>query len=145
MSTHEENLAEGRFPAPDSPLPTRLRPAGFCHELLATIEAAEGRRKRRSRNTTADAIGLDIRRQLLEEVCAADPEPEDFEGWLLERCLREGLGDGPVRAMALTIWDEWRLATTTAEFREWLAKGAPSDDRETTHSLRRRSHEHESR
>ena len=107
-----------------------LRPATLCAELLATIEAAEGRRKRRSRNTTADSIGLAIKRQLLDEVQRADPEPEDFEEWLLERCLREGAADGPVRAMALTIWDEWRLAGAATEFRRWLADGAPSDDRE---------------
>ena len=107
------------------------RPKQLCAELLATIEASEGRRKRRSRNTTADSIGLDIRRRLLEEIVADDPEPDDFEAWLVERCAREGLADGPVRAMALTIWDEWRLASTAAGFRQWLADGAPSDDRET--------------
>jgi hypothetical protein len=32
--------------------------------------------------------------------------------------------------MALGIWDEWRLAMSTDDFRRWLAEGAPSDDRE---------------
>jgi hypothetical protein len=114
------------------------RPGRVCAELLAAVDASEGRRKRRARNTTADAIGLEIKRQLLEEVVRADPEPDDFEGWLLERCQREGAADGPVRAMALVIWDEWRLASTTAEFRRWLEEGAPSADREGTLTPERR-------
>ncbi len=108
-----------------------LRPAQLCRELLAALEASEGRRKRRVRDTTADAIGLQIKRDLLEEVARADPDPDDFEGWLLERCLAEGLADGPVRAMAMTIWDEWRLAAASDDFRRWLSQGAPSDDRES--------------
>lgn len=106
------------------------RPAEVCRELLETIDAAEGRRKRRSRNTTADAIGLQIKRDLLEEIVRADPEASDFEGWLLERCLAEGPSDGPLRAIALTIWEEWQLSGKSEEFRRWLAEGAPSADKE---------------
>jgi hypothetical protein len=108
-----------------------MRPSQFCTELLAALEASEGRRKRRVRNTTPDAIGLGIKRGLLEEVVQADPEPEAFEMWLAGRCREAGIADGPVRAMALSIWDEWQLAVTTNDFREWLAHGAPSDDRDS--------------
>jgi hypothetical protein len=107
-----------------------LRPARLCGDLLNALEASEGRRRRRVRDTTPDAIGLQIKRDLLEEVVRDDPDPEAFEGWLMERCYAAGLADGPVRAMALSIWDEWRLASTTAEFRRWLEQGAPSDDRD---------------
>ncbi len=107
-----------------------LRPARLCSELLSALGASEGRRKRRSRNTTADSIGLQIKHDLLEEVVRDDPDPAEFEEWLLQRCISEGVADGPVRAMALTIWEEWRLAGSTDDFRDWLAAGAPSDDRE---------------
>ena len=30
--------------------------------------------------------------------------------------------------MALSIFEEWRLARDAESFREWLARGAPSDD-----------------
>jgi hypothetical protein len=106
-----------------------LRPGQLCRELIAALEASEGRRKRRVRDTTPDAIGLQLKRELLEQVVRADPDPEDFEEWLLQRCFEAGVADGPVRAMAMSIWDEWRLAGTTDEFRQWLAQGAPSDDR----------------
>jgi len=109
-----------------------LRPTHFCAELLHTLDASEGRRKRRVRDTTPDAIGLRIKRELLEQAVRDDPEPADFEEWLAERCLDAGLADGPVRAMALSIWDEWRLAAMSTEFRQWLAQGAPSDDRDSS-------------
>ena len=42
---------------------TELRPAAFCREILTALEATEGRRRRRKRNTSADAIGLTIKRR----------------------------------------------------------------------------------
>jgi hypothetical protein len=106
-----------------------LRPAVFCRELLVSLEGSEGRRKKRKRDTSADAIGLAMKRDLLERAMRDDPEPDDFEGWLLEQCLSAGPGSGGVRAMALSIWDEWVLVRHSDGYREWLARGAPSDDR----------------
>lgn len=116
--------------ATDPPPAEEPRPRQLCGELLAALDASDGRRKRRFRDTTPDSIGMRIKRALLEEIVQVDPEPAAFEGWLVQRCLQAGAADGPVRAMALSIWDEWRLAATTREFRDWLARGAPSDDRE---------------
>lgn len=109
-----------------------MRPADICRELLETIEVSEGRRKRRVRDTTADSIGLQLKRALLEEIVRADPSADDFEGWLLERCLAEGPADGPLRAIAITIWEEWQLTRASGDFRQWLAQGAPSEDRESS-------------
>jgi hypothetical protein len=105
-----------------------LRPADFCRQLLAALEASEGRRKRRRRDTTPDAIGMAIKRDLLELAVRENPEPETFEGWLAERCLEAGTASGSVRAMAQDIFAEWRLAVASRSFGEWLAQGAPSDD-----------------
>ena len=78
-----------------------------------------------------------VKRRLLEETVRGDPEPENYEGWLLERCVsREPPGEGhtgtvpsgPIRAMALDILEEWRLAQASGVFRSWLDRGAPSDD-----------------
>ena len=108
-----------------------MRPSEICRELLETIEVSEGRRKRRVRDTTADSIGLQLKRDLLAEIVSADPEADAFEGWLLERCLAEGSADGPLRAIALTIWEEWQLTRASGDFRRWLAEGAPSEDRDS--------------
>jgi len=108
------------------------RPAHLCRELLAALDASDGRRKKRKRDTTPDAIGMEIKRGLLEGAVADDPEPEAFEAWLLARCLAAApdVSLGAARAMALDILAEWRLAEASPAFRTWLARGAPSDDRE---------------
>jgi hypothetical protein len=115
------------------------RPADICRQLLHALDASEGRRRRRKRNTSPDSIGMAIKRRLLEATVRDDPDPDAFEGWLLERSLasvgldRGGDGElfmpsGPVRAMALEVLAEWRLAERPGPFRSWLTDGAPSDD-----------------
>jgi hypothetical protein len=107
------------------------RPAEICGRLLAALDASEGRRRRRKRNTTPDSIGMAIKRTLLEETVRDDPEPDAFEGWLVEHSETDGTSpSGPARAMALEILADWRLAQTSAEFRRWLEDGAPSEDAE---------------
>jgi hypothetical protein len=120
-----------------------VRPAEICRHLLAALDASEGRRRGRKRDTTADAIGMAIKRRLLEETVQDDPDPDAFEGWLQQRCLsadHAGRGDGTsrppassgsVRAMALDVLAEWRLAQASGEFRSWLDRGACSDDAKT--------------
>jgi hypothetical protein len=100
--------------------------------LLAALGAAEGRRRRRQRDTTPDAIGLGIKRELLEAAVRDDPDPDAFEGWLLGHCLAAAAGAsvGAVRAMAMEILHEWRLAQLAPDFRAWLQAGAPSADAE---------------
>jgi hypothetical protein len=105
-----------------------MRPAEVCSQLLAALDASEGRRRRRKRDTTPDSIGMELKRTLLEATVRQDPEPEAYEEWLLERCLAHGQATGPVRAMALEVLAEWRLAQSSTVFRDWLMQGAPSDD-----------------
>ncbi len=106
----------------------RPTPAEFCRELIAALEASEGRRRRRRRDTTPDAIGLAMKRALLEEAIAEAPEAGEFERWLFERVLAAGNGSGGVRAVAYSILEEWRFTAEVDAFRDWLAAGAPSDD-----------------
>jgi hypothetical protein len=110
-----------------SEAPGELRPSAVCRRLLVALDASEGRRRRRKRNTTPDAIGLAIKRELLEAAVRDDPAPGAFEGWLLARSL-DASASGPVRAMALALLAEWELALASGEFRGWLAAGAPSED-----------------
>lgn len=106
---------------------TALRPAHVCRGLLAVLEASESRRKRRLRDTTPDAIGFGIKRDLLESAVREDPEPDEFEAWLLARCLAAagGVSVGAMRSMALEVLAEWRLAVAAPSFSDWLAQGAP--------------------
>jgi hypothetical protein len=112
-----------------TPPPISVRPAEICRRLLAALDASEGRRRRRKRNTTPDAVGMALKRRLLEETVRDDPGPEDYEGWLVGQCVTaESTPSGPIRAMALEILGEWRLAQASRVFRSWLEQGAPSDD-----------------
>ena len=121
----DQGAAEGRR------LPRSLRPAYVCQALLATLDASDGRRRRRKRDTTPDAVGMTLKRRLLHEAVTQDPDPDTFEGWLLERCLTgaEDFSTGTMRAMAQEVFAEWRSAVSSEEFRGWLSAGAPSDDR----------------
>ncbi len=107
-----------------------VTPAELCRGLLGALDASEGRRKRRARDTTADSIGLAIQRDLLESIVHDQPTPDEFEAWLLARCETEGVGDGGVRSMALAIWDQWQLAQRAPDVRAWILSGAHSDDRD---------------
>jgi hypothetical protein len=107
-----------------------VRPAEVCEALLAALEAAEGRRRSRKRDQTPDAIGLGIKRELLQRAVREDPNPEAFEEWLLLSAHECGAAEsaGAVSAMARAIFEEWKLAHSMNEFKTWLDRGAPSDD-----------------
>jgi hypothetical protein len=108
-----------------------IRPAHVCKALLAALDAAEGRRRRRKRDTTPDAIGLALKRLLLEQAVQEDPSCEIFEEWLLQRAVliaNTAQSPGAVAAMARSIYEEWQMVHALKNFREWLESGAPSDD-----------------
>ncbi|HEY9014700.1 MAG TPA: hypothetical protein VIM84_06530, partial [Gemmatimonadales bacterium] len=93
---------------------TSPRPADICSQLLAALAASEGRRQRRKRDTTPDSIGLDIKRRLLEGAVRDDPDPDEFEGWLLSHIETEyAAAGGPARAMALDVLADVRLAASS--------------------------------
>jgi hypothetical protein len=106
------------------------RPVDVCRALLAALDAADGRRRSRKRDQTPDAIGLAIKRELLERAIREDPAPSAFEGWLLNSSLNcsAPVSPGAVSAIARIIFDEWNLARSMGDFKAWLERGAPSDD-----------------
>ena len=77
------------------------------------------------------AIGMSLKRSLLDAAIADDPDPDGFEAWLLDCCLKraDALSPGALRAMARDILAEWQLAAVSTAFRDWLEAGAPSEDR----------------
>lgn len=108
------------------------RPGEICGLLLRAMQASEGRRRKRKRDTTPDATGLAIKRWLLEEAERCDPDPGAFESWLLERSTSSGpetTPPGARLAMARAVLEEWRLACASPGFLDWLSSGAPSEDR----------------
>lgn len=104
-----------------------LQPGEFCRQMLRALDAAEGRTKKRKRDQTPDAIGLAIKRDLLQRAAEDDPTAETFGAWLLEQTLAQS-ASGPVHATCSAILDDYRLALVDSPFRQWLADGAPSAD-----------------
>lgn len=113
-----------------------IRPGQFCRFLLRTLDAAEAQTRRRKRDQRPDHIGLGIRRELLEQAIADDPDGAQFERWLLEQVLVSP-APGALRAMATLILDEFRFAARQPDFRAWLAAGAPSADADETPRVKR--------
>jgi hypothetical protein len=109
-----------------------LRPGEVCKSLLLALEASEGRRKRRKRDQTPDAIGLTVKRALLERAVRDDPDGERFEAWLLEYAQDNDHPEsaGAVAAIARVVYEEWQMAHSLTDFKAWLERGAPSDDAE---------------
>ena len=107
-----------------------FRPADICKALLAALEGAEGRRRSRKRDQTPDAIGLALKREVLERVVACDPDPGRFEAWLLAYVqeIEAKHSAGAASAMARAVLEEWRLAHSMGDFKAWLDLGAPSAD-----------------
>lgn len=87
--------------------------------MLAALEAAEGRRRSRKRDQTPDAVGLALKRGLLERAVREAPAADAFEAWLMQDARNP---------MALAVLEEWRLAAALPAFLRWLERGAPSDD-----------------
>ena len=89
---------------------TRLpRPAQVCRDLLATLRASDALRRRGAR-TVADIIAMAFERALLERAIIDDPDPAEFESWLVERCIElapESRGESWVRTTAVQIHDRW--------------------------------------
>ena len=107
-----------------------FRPADVCKALLAALEGADGRRRKRKRDQTPDTIGLAIKRQILERVVEENPDADSFEAWLLQYAQQSEASHAPgaVTAMARAVLDEWRMAHAMGDFKTWLDRGAPSDD-----------------
>ena len=82
------------------------RPRDFALFLLGATEAP----RRRARDQQADATGLDLKRKVLLELAARDPDPEAVEAALMDVVDALGPPAGPTRAVARGVFDEWRFA-----------------------------------
>ena len=107
----------------------KLPPSEFSSQYLRSMDASEGRRKRRKRDTTPDAIGMTVKRELLEAAIDAAPAPDEFESWLLSQALADA-ASGPRLAMGAEILAEYQMACLDPGYGGWLADGAYSADAE---------------
>ena len=87
------------------------RPKDIALFLLGSGETGP---RQRARDQQADAAGLDLKRRVLTEVVARDPDPDGLEAALLEIVDAFGPPTGPTRAVARSVLEEWRFAASAA-------------------------------
>ncbi len=105
-----------------------LRPAELARLLLNALDVSAATSRRRKRDQKPDAVGLSLKRALLERMVGDDPDPDMFGDWLLDEILAAP-ASGARRAMGAEILDEYRLATADAGFARWLVQAAAAGGR----------------
>ena len=95
------------------PSPSILRPRDLALLLLASGDL---RPRKRARDQQADRAGLEIKRRILEQVVALDPEPEALEAALIKMIDEMGPPSGPIRSVASVVRDEWQVACSAPEW-----------------------------
>jgi hypothetical protein len=90
-----------------------MRPRDFALLLLASRDL---RPRQRARDQQADRAGLELKRHLLEEVAAIDPDPGELDVELMRIAGRLGEPSGPPRAIAAIVREEWAMACTSPEW-----------------------------
>ncbi len=93
-----------------------LRPRDLALLLLASGDL---RPRVRARDQQADVAGLELKRRVLEQVAALDPEPAQLEAVLAQIVEEQGPPTGPTRGVATSIRDDWLAATASPA---WLAQ-----------------------
>jgi hypothetical protein len=112
-----------------------LRPHDLALLLLASGDVLP---RQRARDQQADRAGLDLKRRVLTELLARDPEPDDLEAALMTIVEDLGPPTGPTRSIALAILEEWCTAVATPEWITQLVNQAvrppvsPRSRRETS-------------
>jgi hypothetical protein len=85
-------------------------PRDFALLLLGSGDATP---RQRARDQQADAAGLELKRRVLLEVVARDPDGHEFEAELMAIVDTLGEPTGPTRAVALGVLEEWRLTAAS--------------------------------
>jgi len=98
-------------------IPSDIRPSDLALFLLASGEVLP---RQRARDQQADIAGLELKRQVLDLLIAADPDPAELDTALMQIVAELGAATGPTRAICMTIREEWEAAALVPDFAEWL-------------------------
>jgi hypothetical protein len=90
-----------------------MRPRDLALLLLASGDLLP---RQRARDQQADRAGLDLKRRVLDRLAALDPEPADLEATLLQIVAEIGPPEGPARAVAVIVRDEWLVACSSPQW-----------------------------
>jgi hypothetical protein len=87
---------------------------------LLLLNSGELLPRQRLRSQTPDAVGLELKRRLLQSLVALDPEPAELDTALERLVLEGGTPVGPLRALALAFRDEWQALPANPQWIEYL-------------------------
>jgi hypothetical protein len=93
-----------------------LRPRDLALLILASGDLLP---RQRARDQQADLAGLELKRRVLDRLAALDPDPNELEAALVHIVEEIGTPQGPTRAIAAVVRDEWRAACAAPE---WVAQ-----------------------
>src|SRR5258708_29694032 len=111
-----------------------LRPRDLALLLLASRDL---RPRKRARDQQADRAGLELKRRVLEQGAAVDPEPDELEAALLRIVAGLGEPSGPARAIAAVIRDDWQMSCVSPEWvGQLLSEAVEPSDRKAKESRR---------
>jgi hypothetical protein len=101
------------------------------------LASGDLRPRKRARDQQADRAGLDLKRRVLDRLAALDPEPEAVPTTLAQIIDEFGLPQGPTRAIATLVWEEWQMACVspgwvTQLLDEATSQSAAEDNRRGT-------------
>ena len=116
-----------------------IRPSDLALFLLAS---GENQPRQRARDQQADIAGLELKRQVLDLLIAADPEPAELDAALMQIVTQLGAPTGPTRAICGTIREEWEAAALAPGFTEWLIEQALRESENPARRTGKRRREH---
>lgn len=98
-----------------------LRPRDLAVMLLASGDTLP---RQRARDQQADRAGLDLKRRILHELLARDPEAAQLEAVLLSIVEAVGPPTGPTRALARAFLEDWQALAARPEATVYLLNQA---------------------
>ena len=95
-----------------------VRPREFCQLERELVQRMTMRKKRQVAMGPVQTLKL----RLLDEVDAADPEPDAFNAAVARAvvAVSDGGATGPAQAVASDLEMDWQLARSSAGFVAWL-------------------------
>lgn len=94
-------------------------------DLALLLLAAECQPARlRARDQQADLAGLALRRELLGRLAECDPDADRLADTLTSLVIEAGEPSGPTRSVAISIWQDWEMASGSAGYWSWLISEA---------------------
>jgi hypothetical protein len=103
----------------DDDLP--CRPRDFANLMLAGPGL---RTRQRARDQQADQAGLELKRRVLVQLAALDPDPQSVDVALEQIIMELGPPYGPTRSICLSVRSDWETACSAPQFVAWLLQEA---------------------